>query len=250
MPSDDKVPSVRYLQAYQQGIKKARSIVIIGGGAVGVQMACDLKEIYPEKTVTLVHSRQHLMPVYHEALSNLIKDRFRELGVNLVTGSRVVVPEGGFPNDGGTPFEVRLRDGRALPADFAIQATGQTPNNQFLAGLEPSAPDSLVNPDNGFVRVRPTMQFRDPRYPHLFAVGDIADSGAHKAAKPGAVQATAAAKNIAAMVAGREPEERLVVAPAAIHLTLGLVSLVSRSPVSHFPFPIFSRPNKVAGDHA
>ncbi|KXX79699.1 Apoptosis-inducing factor A [Madurella mycetomatis] len=236
MPNDDKVPSVRYLQAYQQGIKKARSIVIIGGGAVGVQMACDLKEIYPGKNVTLVHSRQQLMPVYHEALSNLIKDRFRELGVGLVTGSRVVVPEGGFPNDGGKPFEVRLRDGRALPADFAIQATGQTPNNQFLAGLEPSAPGSLVNPDNGFIRVRPTMQFRDPKYPHLFAVGDIADSGAHKAAKPGAVQATAAAKNIAAMVAEREPEERLAVAPAAIHLTLGLTRNV-----------IFRNPNISAG---
>jgi NADH dehydrogenase FAD-containing subunit len=232
MPDDDKPPSVRYLQAYQSGIRSANSVVIIGGGAVGVQMACDLKELYPEKQVTLVHSREHLMPVYHEGLSNLIKARFVELGVNLVTGSRVVVPPGGFPNHGGKPFDIQLQDGRTLSAEFAIQATGQTPNNQFLAGLEseqsssssPSPSESLVNPRNGFVRVLPTMQFRDPRYPHLFAVGDIADSGAHKAARPGAVQAAVAARNIAALVAGGEPTEKLSVAPAGIHLTLGLVS--------------------------
>lgn len=56
-------------------------MVIVGGGAVGVQMATDLKEIYPEKEVTLVHSRTELMPLYHETLSDLIKERFKELGV-------------------------------------------------------------------------------------------------------------------------------------------------------------------------
>jgi NADH dehydrogenase FAD-containing subunit len=226
MPDDDKLPAVRYLQAYQAGIKNAHSILIIGGGAVGVQMACDLKEIYGSaKEVTLVHSRQQLMPVYHEGLSEMIKARFEQLGVKVVLGLRVVVPEGGFPNKGGE-FEVQLQGGGSLSTEFAIQATGQIPNNQFLAGLEGSEPDSVINPANGFVRVLPTLQFRDARYPHLFAVGDIADSGAHKAARPGAAQAEVAARNIAAMVAGGEPVERLRGSPAAIHLTLGLVSLL------------------------
>lgn len=100
------------------------------------------------------------------------------------------------------------------------------PNTQYLADLPPSAPSTpLVNPENRFVRVRPTMQFADPAYAHLFAVGDVADSGAHKAARPAGAQAVAAAKNIAAMIEGREPVEENVVGPAGIHLTLGLVSL-------------------------
>jgi apoptosis-inducing factor 2 len=81
MESDEKAPSVQYFKDYQEKVKNAKTITIIGGGAVGVQMACDLKEVYPEKEVTLVHSRETLMPVYHEALSNIIKDRFKELGV-------------------------------------------------------------------------------------------------------------------------------------------------------------------------
>lgn len=227
MPDDDKPPSVRYLQAYQTGIRNAQSILVIGGGAVGVQMACDLKELYPTKSITLVHSRDQLMPAYHPALSNLIKARFAELGINLVTGSRVVLPPGGFPNTASAagPVTVNLTSGCALTADFVITATGQTPNTQFLATLPASSQDSLINPANGFIRVQPTLQFADPRYPHLFAVGDIADSGAHKAARPGMVQAAVAARNIAALVGGKEGEggERLVVQPAGIHLTLGLV---------------------------
>ena len=81
MQSDEKLPSVDYFKQYQAGVKKAQTIVIVGGGAVGVQMACDLKEVYPDKNVTLIHSRDQLMPVYNEKLSNIIKERFAELGV-------------------------------------------------------------------------------------------------------------------------------------------------------------------------
>jgi NADPH-dependent 2,4-dienoyl-CoA reductase/sulfur reductase-like enzyme len=187
-------------------------------------MACDVKELFPGKRVVLVHSRETLMPVYHEALSGLIRKRFEELGVELVTGSRAVVPEGGFPVGVGAR-EVRLQDGRVVTGELVIPATGQTPNTGFVAGLEaPAEPGALINPRNGFIRVRPTMQFGDARYPHLFAVGDIADSGAHKAARPGMAQAAAAARNIASMVAGREATETMSLLPAGIHLTLGLVS--------------------------
>ncbi len=230
MASDDKPGSVKYLQTYQQAIQRANSIVVIGGGAVGVQMACDLKEVYPSKKITLVHSRDQVMPVYHPKLSDLIKTRFQELGVELVTGARAAVPAGGFASDGRTPFGVQLQDGRSLEAEFAVVATGQVPNNQFLAGLEAGAGgvDALVNPKNGFIRVRPTLQFQDPKHSHLFAVGDIADTGAHKAARPGSVQAAVAARNIASLVGGGEATESITVAPPGIHLTLGLVSRPER----------------------
>lgn len=81
MAHDDKPTSVRYFQAYQARVRGAHSIAIVGGGAVGVQMATDLKELYPDKEVTVVHSRAQLMPLYHEALDGLIKERFVELGI-------------------------------------------------------------------------------------------------------------------------------------------------------------------------
>ncbi|KAI0419699.1 hypothetical protein F5X98DRAFT_69863 [Xylaria grammica] len=231
MTDDDKPLSVKYLQEYQQRLKNAKSVAIVGGGAVGVQMATDLKEIYPDKDITLVHSRDQLMPVYHSKLSDIIKARCRELGVKLVLGSRVNIPEDEFQNASGGPITVSLQNGSTLQADVVIPATGQTPNTQFFSTLPASSEDSLVNPANGFVRVKPTLQLRDARYPHLFAVGDVADSGAHKAARPGAAQAQVVAKNILALVEGRPPSENIEVNPAAIHLTLGLTkNLIFRNP--------------------
>jgi NADH dehydrogenase FAD-containing subunit len=106
-------------------------------------------------------------------------------------------------------------------------ATGQTPNNSLVKDLEPSTSVSITNPENGFIRIRPTMQFQDPKYPHLFAVGDIADTGVRKAARPGAAQAAVVAKNIQASIEGRTPEDNYPQPPAAIHITLGLVSAPS-----------------------
>lgn len=124
----------------------------------------------------------------------------------------------------GKPVTVSLQNGGAVRADVVIPATGQVPNTQFLSTLPASSDDSLINPANGFIRVRPTLQFQDPMYPRLFAVGDVADSGAHKAARPGAGQAQVVARNILSLIEGREAAENIEIEPPSIHLTLGLVS--------------------------
>ncbi|CAG8088385.1 unnamed protein product [Penicillium olsonii] len=237
MVNDDKPSSVDYLQEHQAGVKRSNSILIVGGGAVGVQMAADLKEFYPEKEVTVVQSRDRVMPNFHPGLNELIKRRFDELGIRLVTGSRVTIPSGGFPNDGST-FQVQLTNGTTESTQFVILATGQTPNNQPVADLKPSQPDgeSIINPDNGFIRIRPTMQFLDEQYSNMFAVGDIADTGAQKAARPGSAQAAVVAKNIASLIEGKIADETFVKGPGAIHLTLGMKQNV-----------IFRNPNTAEG---
>ncbi|KAJ5359780.1 hypothetical protein N7517_008971 [Penicillium concentricum] len=232
MDDDDKASSVDYLQKHQAGVKRSKSILIVGGGAVGVQMATDLKEYYPEKEVTVVQSRARVMPSFHSGLHDLIKRRFDELGIRLITGSRVTVPASGFPNDGST-FDVQLTNGTTESTQFVILATGQTPNNQLVADLEPSCPgsESVINPDNGFIRVRPTMQFLDEQYLNMFAVGDIADTGAQKAARPGSAQAAVVAKNIQALIEGHTAEDTFVKGPGAIHLTLGMKhNVIFRNP--------------------
>lgn len=222
-------------------------------------MACDLKELHPSKRVTLVHSREQLMPVYHHRLSDIIKERFADLGVETKLGKRAVVPDQGWT----LPSEEELRagkwemrvvelvDGSVLEGDVVIQATGQKPNNEFLAGLELTEETEgqqekgngrVINPLNGFVRIKKTMQFADERFSDfMFAVGDIADSGAHKAARPGAVQAAVAARNVVRLIEGAKKEgdvelESIEVQPAGIHLTLGLTKNI-----------IFRNPNLAAG---
>ncbi|WOO85719.1 Fe-regulated protein 8 [Vanrija pseudolonga] len=232
MVSDDKPSAVTYFQDYQAKVKNANSVVLVGGGAVGIQMAADLKEKFPEKQVTLVHSRDKVMPRFHPQFHDLIQERFTELGIRLITNSRVVFPKGGFPEDGST-FTVDLADGTSVDAQLVIPATGQTPNNDLVRDLPASTPEGIINPANGFIRVQPTLQFKDPAYPNFFAVGDVADTGAHKAARPGAAQAAAAAQNILSLIEGKTPTETITVSPGGIHLTLGIQkNIIFRNPES------------------
>lgn len=121
LPTHGKEAGLEYLFNHSTQVEKANNIVIIGGGAVGVQMSTDIKELYPSKNVTLVHSRDQIMNNFHHNLHETIEERAKVLGINLVLGHRVVIPAEGFPNDGST-FNVKLLDGGELSADLAVRA--------------------------------------------------------------------------------------------------------------------------------
>lgn len=81
MPGTDKASSLAYLRSHQQGVQQAKSVLVIGGGAVGVQMVTDIKEWFPEKQVTMVHSRDRIMHTFHQKAHDTVKGRLDELGI-------------------------------------------------------------------------------------------------------------------------------------------------------------------------
>ena len=179
LPGSEKLDGVAWLHEHVEKVKKSNNIAVIGGGAVGVQMATDIKEIYPDKRVTLVHSRPHLMNRFDTKLHAIIEERAKEMGIKLVLGSRVKLPKDGFPTD-GSAFDIDLIDGRKLEGfDFAIICTGQTPQSEIVKTLAPDVIDK-----GGFIKMKATLQVDDDSLPHVFAVGDVAASGAPKAARP------------------------------------------------------------------
>lgn len=82
-------------------------------------MASDIKDYYPNKSVTLIHSRTQLMNRFHPKLHEMVAERLHELGVEVILNDRVKIPEGGFPSNGQT-FDVELTSGRKVPADFVV----------------------------------------------------------------------------------------------------------------------------------
>ncbi|KAI4756535.1 putative oxidoreductase [Aureobasidium sp. EXF-3400] len=216
LPSSDKADGVTYLRNHASKVESSSNIAIIGGGAVGVQMATDIKEVYPEKDVTLIHSREQIMNKFHPQLDGIIKQRCEELGVKLKLGSRVKLPAKGYPTDGST-FNVELLDGSSVSTDFAVIATGQTPQSELIRALSPESID-----DAGFVRVRRTLQIHDTNFPNIFAVGDVADTGAHKAARPALRQAPVVVENIQHLANDETLEHYEVAEGPSIHLSLGL----------------------------
>ena len=42
-------------------VKQSNSVVIVGGGAVGIELAGEIRDSYPSKRITLVHSKPELI---------------------------------------------------------------------------------------------------------------------------------------------------------------------------------------------
>ncbi|GAM82966.1 hypothetical protein ANO11243_009520 [Dothideomycetidae sp. 11243] len=227
LPGSEKSDGVAYLRKHTQMIVRSQRIAVIGGGAVGVQMATDIKELYPSKCVTLIHSRKTVMNRFHPKLSEMVADRCRELDIDMKWGARVKLPADGYPTDGRT-FNVDFEDGSHIAADFAIICTGQTPQSNLIRESYPQAVDS-----QGFIRVLSSLQIDDPSLHDVFAVGDVAATGAPKAARPGGKQAEFVVKNIQHLMDSEPLEDYRATDPPAIHLTLGMEkNVVFRNPAS------------------
>lgn len=73
MQYNKKKLSINYFKAYKQGIKNAKSIIIIiSSGVVSVQIVTNLGEVYPEKKVMLIYSRDRLMQLYYKEIDSVL----------------------------------------------------------------------------------------------------------------------------------------------------------------------------------
>ncbi|KAJ7122015.1 FAD/NAD-P-binding domain-containing protein [Mycena crocata] len=217
-----KVESVNLMRQIQDRVKQSQNIVIVGGGAFGIQLAFDAKEFYPSKNVTVVHSRHQLMNRFHPKLHSIVAERAARVGIDLVLGQRVKLPPNGFPITGPS-YNVELADGTLIPADVAIACNGAIPLSAPLLPLSPSS----VDPQSKFVLVEPTMQIKDPAFPKVFSIGDVAETGGNKAAAPGYAQAAIAVQNIVNMIQGVPERTKYVPGVWGIHLAIGLHSYVT-----------------------
>lgn len=68
-----KKRGLRFMELQEEKFKQADRILIVGGGALGIEFASDLKDLYPEKKITLLHSRTRVMPLYPLELHTISK---------------------------------------------------------------------------------------------------------------------------------------------------------------------------------
>uniref|UniRef100_A0A093UZY7 Apoptosis-inducing factor like A n=3 Tax=Talaromyces marneffei TaxID=37727 RepID=A0A093UZY7_TALMA len=95
-------------------------IVVIGAGAVGIEIAAELKTLCPHLKVTLIHSRHRILS------SEDLSDEFKDLALNLVHEAGVETILGARVKEtiknSSTSYEVVLSDGRRIQAGFVINA--------------------------------------------------------------------------------------------------------------------------------
>lgn len=115
LEATEKPDCIKYFQDQQERIKKAQNIVVIGGGAAGMEVASDAKSKYPEKDVTLVHSRDRLLNSFGPGLHAKAMEALNELGVKVYLSERAV---SGLEED--NPEEIVLKSGTVLHCDTLV----------------------------------------------------------------------------------------------------------------------------------
>jgi len=76
--SKERLGGCQELREVQEVIGMSEKIAVVGGGAVGVELASDIKDFYPEKDVTLVHSRGQLLNQFGRRLQDYVLEFLRE----------------------------------------------------------------------------------------------------------------------------------------------------------------------------
>ena len=137
------------------------SVVILGGGVIGVEFASIWKSFGAD--VTVVEALPHLVPLEDEASSKLLERAFRRRGINSELNARFGRVE---HTDQGV--RVALESGKHIDAELLLVAVGRGPVSANL-GYE----EAGVALDRGFVKVDAYCQ---TTVPTISAVGDLVPS--------------------------------------------------------------------------
>lgn len=133
-------------------------MVVIGSGVTGVEFVHIFETLGSD--VTLVVSRQQILPHRDAEVAAVLEEDFISRGVKLVIGARAERID--RVDDG---VEVVCDDGRVVRGSHALLAIGSVPLTDGI-GLEAAG----VEADNGYVRVD---EFQRTSAPHIYAAGDV-----------------------------------------------------------------------------
>jgi NADH dehydrogenase FAD-containing subunit len=113
LAATEKTEGCMELRYFQSRIASAKSVAIVGGGAVGVQMAGDIKSVYPEKQVLLVHSGKQLLPRFGKKLHDYVVPVLTNMGIEVMLNQR---PTGVSP----TARSLQFKDGSIDEFDLVV----------------------------------------------------------------------------------------------------------------------------------
>jgi NADH dehydrogenase FAD-containing subunit len=147
-------------------VRATESLVIVGAGAVGVELAGELKTVFPEKRVALVSAEAQLFPGYRAELHAGVVRRLHALGVDLHLG------------DGAKVLEATDRPWRGV---IALESGARLSGLVFpvigtrIADSPVDALPGVERRSNGQVAVDAWL--RPSRLANVFAFGDLAHTG-------------------------------------------------------------------------
>jgi apoptosis-inducing factor 2 len=202
----DSELSIEQIRTTHDALAQADRVLLLGAGPVGIELAGEIRAVWPEKTITLVDARDDVLSgPYLPELRAELRRQLAELRVETVLGSPLREEPPTPPGQLG-PFTVATEAGTELTADLWFRCFGVVPNSEYLGETLAASRGA-----DGFIAVSPTLQVADQ--PHVFVLGDLSTADAKMAAFARR-QADVVAANITALASGGDLVEYQSVGPA------------------------------------
>jgi apoptosis-inducing factor 2 len=213
------------LRATHGELSGAGRVLILGAGPVGLELAGEIKEVWPDKHVVVVEKGDQLMPGFLPEVRDDLRIQLDKLGIELRLGTGLTAPPVTEPGRAGR-FTVTTGTGDQIVADIWFRAFGVRVNSDYLA-------DGKLSPRTARATVPVTERLNVKGYEHVYALGDITDLTDPKMASYAQDHAQVVATNISAQLAGEQPDA--VYTPAR-DLRI-LLPLGTRAGVGQLPTP-------------
>ncbi|XP_065153346.1 ferroptosis suppressor protein 1 [Paramisgurnus dabryanus] len=188
------------IQKYEDFVKEiqaANSVLVVGGGTTGVEMAAEIRTEYPNKKVILIHPRED---VADPDLLSKVKEEARQIllekGVELLLGQKVSNLDELEFNKCRSGMVVKTNKNEQFTVDLVICCTGNKINSEaYRSGLGSSLAE------NGALKVNKHLQVDG--FDNVYAVGDCANVSEPKLAYHAGLHAKVAATNIINSLSGK-----------------------------------------------
>ncbi|MHC4594684.1 MAG: dihydrolipoyl dehydrogenase [Planctomycetota bacterium] len=157
-----------------------KSMVIIGGGVIGCEMACVYAAVGTK--VTIVEALSRLIPMEDQWVGRLIEREFKKLGIDSHTSQKVTSVD-----KTAAPAKIVLENGQTIEAEKILVSVGRKPvvNKETVESLN-------LQMTNSAITVNDKME---TNVPGVYAIGDVVGTtylahGAFAEAEVAAVNAT------------------------------------------------------------
>jgi NADH dehydrogenase FAD-containing subunit len=226
--ADDIDQQLDDLRKTHEELSGAGRVLVLGAGPVGLELAGEIKDAWPDKAVIIVDRAGRLLPGFLPEVREDLHRQLHERGIELRLGtSLTALPP--VPAGEAARFTVTTGKGEEIVADIWFRAFGVQINTGFLA-------DARLTPLTGQGLIPVTRHLTVRGYDHVYAVGDVTDLPDPKMASYAMEHALIVARNIRARIAGDSPDAVHVPAPdRRILLPLGPHGGVGQLPTPDGP---------------
>ncbi|MCY8837058.1 dihydrolipoyl dehydrogenase [Bacillus atrophaeus] len=156
------------------------SIIIVGGGVIGIEWASMLHDFGVK--VTVIEYADRILPTEDKDISKEMQNLLAKKGIEIVTGSKVLTDS--FTKTDGVSIQAE-KDGETVTysAEKMLISVGRQANVEGI-GLE----NTDILTENGVISVNDTYQTKES---HIYAIGDVIGGLqlAHVASREGIIAA-------------------------------------------------------------